>query len=87
MTIRADSRIRQLIALDVNQTYSESVRISCDTITKGTIGRESEDLRNSMSSAIRRATEQCGSQYTLESTHSIVGGVAVLVTLAATRWA
>lgn len=87
MSAHEDSRVARLAALEVNQTLTDGVRLAIGEIEPGEINTHLKRLRNSFSTAIVRAAERSGGQYSIETTSSLLGGDHVLVVIAVTRWA
>lgn len=87
MSVHEDSRVARIAALEVNQTLCDGVRLSIGQIEPGEINTHLKRLRNSFSTALIRASERSGGQYSIETTSALLGGDHVLVVIAVTRWA
>jgi len=89
MALRPYSRAGRIALLEVGETYSESFRMSFhemgDTNTPTHVKTR---MCNSMSPAVSRAQSETGNSYATESVVAPTSDtVAVIITVAVTRWA
>ncbi len=86
MPIADDSRTARIAGLEIDDTYTEGLRIRCADIGHGDVAGALQKLRNVINPAVARAGKHGGGQYTVESTQSLIGGDHVLAVVAVTRW-
>lgn len=84
-TSASPNRVATLSRLDVGQTHTESRRLPLRRIKDGTIAEAANGIRNMLSPAVARAKAATGNEYIKETTSSLVGREAVLVSVAVTR--
>lgn len=82
-----NSRANQIAALEVGQSYSESVRIDCSGIGdhKDRLITVKTNLRSTVNKAANNATKRSGNEYVIEGGEFFTRSYDLIVTVVATR--
>lgn len=85
-TTWADGSMRAAISrLGAGESYSRSERFDFDSMTRDGLAEANLKLRNTMKSASRRASEQTGFNYSVETGEWMTHGRDIVVTAIVTR--
>lgn len=83
--VHPNSRANRIAELEVNKSYSESVRVDVDKVGKDEINNIKADMRNVINKAANNAAKRSGNEFTVEAGEFFTRSYDLLICVVVTR--